>query len=65
MAQLPPQRKLDVLPVVEDQIGGLGMTTWRTARIAVIFVATVVALGAAYVSAALAEIIPLVTIAVS
>ena len=41
------------------------MTTWNRARNAAIFIATVVAATAANIAVAWAEIIPLVTIAMS
>ena len=64
MSQLLPPHDQDVLPGVEIQIGGVSMTTWSKARNAAILVATAMAIIAAHVSAASAEIIPLVTIAI-
>lgn len=65
MLQLPPPHDQDVVPAIENQTGGLVMITWSRARNAAIFVATAVAAGVANISAASAEIIPLVTIAMS
>ena len=64
MSRLSHQNDQDMLPVSKINLEESGMTTWQIARNAMIFAATAAAFGAAYAPAALAEIIPLVTITV-